>query len=606
MEKFKKETLKEKLNKMKEAKIYGKLLFEYVTILTLKSGVNDPSKSAPRFSSLLLYHFPRKEGKERTWDQASADSPHPEARRPKIDPILETAMQFCFPDIDSFDPSEKTERERFSFVMTDAKGDRKYGYCLKLVPNGSKDRLPFCCCLITSMTCFRMFQEFLDILEVHYVCGPLHLDWFLRAALSRPLIEPGQRMTISAYTEDASDDEPTRLAKRKAKKTHNVEYGFQRPIDDHLYGDLPFEYIFFLGIKHTITLFSAILLEKRVVLISSKLGILSTISQILMSLIYPFSWQYIYIPVLPRPMLHICSAPMPFMVGITASCSEEFLRIPGREECYLFDIDNNKFLEKPSNITKMIPPTALEELYGDLETQHKNFKNRLKPFKEIGQGIGNSFLEFFVTIIGNVQHHIKEGKFSVNEFIETYPKDYHAFYTQLSQTQLFDNFIRERESKPDLKGPFEERVLEVESKSSSGSMRRTGTQYGTGKWTLTKKASSFFRMRGKDKDNEGNARGNLGSASEADISADSLIRARGGSVCASPNPPLFPSTPPVSRHQILTGAPQSLTPGAPSGPGKYGSSSSPSLLTSSLPIFKHNNSRSTGRSLIGVFEATKK
>jgi DENN domain-containing protein 2 len=48
----------------------------------------------------------------------------------------------------------------------------------------------------------------------------------------------------------------------------------------------------------------------------------------MMALLYPFTWQHIFVPVLPPSLLNFCCAPMPFVVGILRSSLPEVLEMP--------------------------------------------------------------------------------------------------------------------------------------------------------------------------------------------------------------------------------------------------------------------------------------
>ena len=52
-----------------------------------------------------------------------------------------------------------------------------------------------------------------------------------------------------------------------------------------------------------------------------------------MTLLYPFEWQHIFIPLLPRALLSYICAPMPFLIGVHANDVEEMLSLP-LEELY--------------------------------------------------------------------------------------------------------------------------------------------------------------------------------------------------------------------------------------------------------------------------------
>lgn len=43
------------------------------------------------------------------------------------------------------------------------------------------------------------------------------------------------------------------------------------------------------------------------------------------SLLFPFTWQHVYVPILPASMLHFLDAPVPFIMGLQADDSKALL-----------------------------------------------------------------------------------------------------------------------------------------------------------------------------------------------------------------------------------------------------------------------------------------
>jgi hypothetical protein len=79
--------------------------------------------------------------------------------------------------------------------------------------------------------------------------------------------------------------------------------------------DLNFSVLFrLLSVDNIIQLFAAVLSERRVLFVSSKLEHLTVCAETITYLIFPFFWQHIYIPILPRPLIDYVCAPMPFVM----------------------------------------------------------------------------------------------------------------------------------------------------------------------------------------------------------------------------------------------------------------------------------------------------
>lgn len=71
-----------------------------------------------------------------------------------------------------------------------------------------------------------------------------------------------------------------------------------------------------LSIPNVLVVMGCLLQEIRIVLVSKHYALLGPVSEALLSLLFPFHWQGMYLPVLPYNMLEILEAPVPFLVGL--------------------------------------------------------------------------------------------------------------------------------------------------------------------------------------------------------------------------------------------------------------------------------------------------
>jgi DENN (AEX-3) domain-containing protein/uDENN domain-containing protein len=71
-----------------------------------------------------------------------------------------------------------------------------------------------------------------------------------------------------------------------------------------------------LGARSLLRVISSLLFERRVIFVGESVATVSWCVQAATALLYPFCWQHVYVPVLPRTMLSSCCAPMPFVVGL--------------------------------------------------------------------------------------------------------------------------------------------------------------------------------------------------------------------------------------------------------------------------------------------------
>lgn len=117
---------------------------------------------------------------------------------------------------------------------------------------------------------------------------------------------------------------------------------------------LPFSHLFeCLDIDNIVLVWHCLVLERQVLLTSTQLSILTTCSEILLSLLFPMRWSHAYIPVLPHFLIPMLSAPMPFLCGINKASLAEALYDLSRE-CVVVDLDKNLVTLGPD--TDPLPP----------------------------------------------------------------------------------------------------------------------------------------------------------------------------------------------------------------------------------------------------------
>lgn len=105
---------------------------------------------------------------------------------------------------------------------------------------------------------------------------------------------------------------------------------------------LPFSHLFqCLDVENVLTVWTALALERQVLVTSTQLSLLTTCCEILLSLLFPMKWSHAYIPVLPHFLVPILSAPMPFLCGIDKRHLAYTLEDLS-SECIVVDLDKNQ------------------------------------------------------------------------------------------------------------------------------------------------------------------------------------------------------------------------------------------------------------------------
>jgi len=83
-----------------------------------------------------------------------------------------------------------------------------------------------------------------------------------------------------------------------------------------------------LSVSNVLVVMGCLLQETRVALVSQHYALLGPVAEALLSFLFPFHWQGMYLTLVPRNMLDILDAPVPYLVGVHA---RYLLETPARE-----------------------------------------------------------------------------------------------------------------------------------------------------------------------------------------------------------------------------------------------------------------------------------
>ena len=61
-----------------------------------------------------------------------------------------------------------------------------------------------------------------------------------------------------------------------------------------------------MELRNVLLVFSAALVERQIVFVSSQYSLLTICAEVITSLIYPLRWSHVYIPILPKVLLGNC------------------------------------------------------------------------------------------------------------------------------------------------------------------------------------------------------------------------------------------------------------------------------------------------------------
>ena len=218
-----------------------------------------------------------------------------------------------------------------------------------------------------------------------------------------------------------------------------------------------------LEISAIIKLWCSVLSEKHIIFLANQGYLLFAITQGLLSLIFPFTWLYTYIPILPVNLIDYLDSPIPYIIGIivnTIDINELNEKYPGHVICDLNSSTINKngisFL---SNIEEDIIKKKIRYLYNpklyeiediyldENEKQKYNNKNfeleDVDITKSFGENIHYIFFRIFRYQLSVIQSNfVKDKFFDVQIFLEDFCQDeMRDFWDKLTSTEAFDHFL---------------------------------------------------------------------------------------------------------------------------------------------------------------------
>ena len=249
------------------------------------------------------------------------------------------------------------QADEFVFVLSKAgtsAGDpamsRTFGFCRRTLGPGVSGRhdlglrFPECICLLTTQPLFTLFPAILKVCQGLRLLAPEALaDFVGRVCAPKPMPLMGEsfRVTVPRPLAAPSQSSPA--------VTHVLpdELRFQMPASDStMFADVPTAALLHaLGPRRYVLFITALLLERRVIMVSNNLRKLTVCVHGGLAAIQPLTWQHIFIPLLPSRLLSYACAPYPFLIGLHGTHLEEILDPEGElalSEVLVVDLDRGE------------------------------------------------------------------------------------------------------------------------------------------------------------------------------------------------------------------------------------------------------------------------
>ncbi|XP_052435187.1 DENN domain-containing protein 4B [Carassius gibelio] len=407
-------------------------------------------------------------------------------------PLPDSVPVFCLPmgvTVESWPLHTKYQLPVFStFVLTSASGDKVYGaaiqfyeayareslserQCVRLGLLSVMDRRPITnrsvqvkksICVLSHWPFFSVFQKFLTFIYRYSISGPhvLPLEKHVSSFMHNVPFPSAQRPRILVQL---SSYDNLLLCQPVSSPLPLSGASFVKLLQN-------------LGPENTCSLLLAVLTEHKLLLHSLRPDVLTSVSEALVSMSFPLRWHCPYIPLCPLRMADVLCAPMPFIVGVHSSYFDLY-DPPADVVCV--DLDTNTVFQsedkKPLS-WRSLPRKHGKILLSSLTNLHKTLEKIYTPGqeeatleflltdydliygrqKQLELEIQEAFLRFMSCLLRGYRSFLLpitqapsdrttdcSSLFNLQGFLKSRDRAQQKFYTQLTRTQMFTQFIEE-------------------------------------------------------------------------------------------------------------------------------------------------------------------
>ncbi|XP_040053407.2 C-myc promoter-binding protein isoform X1 [Gasterosteus aculeatus] len=231
-----------------------------------------------------------------------------------------------------------------------------------------------------------------------------------------------------------------------------------------------------LGPENAVTLLVFAVTEHKILVHSLRPAVLTSVTEALVSMIFPFHWPCPYIPLCPLALADVLSAPCPFIVGVDSRYFDLYDPPP---DVSCVDLDTSTIFhneDKRALTWKILPKKAcknlmnvLNLLYQQLVDGQQRCDGQLelsvsasselscgKSLQALELEIQEAFLRFMAAILKGYRSFLRpitqapsekatdaSSLFDLQGFLKSRDRSHQKFYSLMTKTQMFIRFIEE-------------------------------------------------------------------------------------------------------------------------------------------------------------------
>lgn len=374
--------------------------------------------------------------------QTQQHTPYIKYHYPKQSHVPNGVEQFCFPDSNQWPPPLASAAEPYTIVLTDANGDRMYGYCRRIVPEGAQTCIPITYCLISRHRAAGFYAKLMNLIASRHGTSESQRAILFDYLYAQKFPAPGR------FVEFPLDSKVVKLQRMFDYRLEDIDL---RVLFDHL------------NETTVLHILATVLLERKLIFISQNLKVLSVCIDAVQSMLYPFAWQHTLVPILPPTMTEISSAPTPFILGLLSENVDDWHSIVP-DQGMLVNLDSGKVLHSVGDESSILPRRSQRmlrsawEVTFNITQQAESARNAL---------LSQSFLRMFIDLCGHYQQHIHVDAESGHKYFqrEAFGRDHSSqgvrmFLEWFTETAMFHLFIESRLRHDAVQTLFEQKILE--------------------------------------------------------------------------------------------------------------------------------------------------
>ncbi|XP_058244567.1 C-myc promoter-binding protein isoform X1 [Hemibagrus wyckioides] len=408
-------------------------------------------------------------------------------------PLPESVPLFCLPmgaSIECWPSQTKYSLPVFStFVLTGASGEKVYGAAIQFYEVYPEERLTDrqraqlglqanglraedsmtvhtnkSICLLSHWPFFDAFRTYLTFLYRYSISGPhtLPIEKHISHFMHKVPFPSSQRPRI--------------LVQLSPHDNLMLSQPVSSPLP--LSGGSLSTLLLNLGPKNAVTLLVLAVTEHKILVHSLRPAVLTSVTEALVSMIFPFHWPCPYIPLCPLALADVLSAPCPFIVGVDSRYFDLY-EPPADISCV--DLDTNTISHKEDRRAltwKILPRKACKRLINTLSNLHQQLVQDYLLSREEGQidvsmserdpgsggkslqsleiEIQEAFLRFMAAILKGYRSYLlpitqapsekatdASSLFDLQGFLKSRDRSHQKFYSLMTKTQMFIRFIEE-------------------------------------------------------------------------------------------------------------------------------------------------------------------